>query len=294
MSRVLTLVVVVFLFAPLQVAAISVADSTIIRALDPLLYSHVVVRGCVATITKKFIPLQQLGRGEPGDETDIEVVSLAHAETLRGVGSPKSIAVHWHMDTYKLLGKEVIFCGKWRPGLGLYIVGSGVQCLVETEADLWSRYDGSETITTDELQARLRRARPETVARSARIAVIGRVDSVADSVISVEGHVVTVRKIRLRIEQLLKGQHEGNAIEFVIVLAAGAYAPPWSTATPREFDKGEEWIAFLAGEPGFYYPSSGMNGLLRVEGDTLLYDRVLPIQDSRSKFLKTVEEAISD
>jgi hypothetical protein len=281
------------LCVPARLVAIELSDSAMRMAFDPLRYAHIVVRGRITTVTAESVPATKCGYKESGNKT-VDVITLMGARTLRGTDSPGNIVAWSDLVVGDLVGREAVLCAKWIPPLGSYLVGYGGACLVETQDGTWARYDGSETITTEELDARLLSTRPEAVARSAGIAVIGKVVSVADSVLDVDGHMMSIRRVGLRIEQLIKGQYDGSIIDFVVVLAGGGYAPPWRTATPTEFDIGEEWIAFLARGPGFYYPSAGMNGLLRVQGDTLLYDRVAPYRYSRGRFLGMVEETLGD
>jgi len=285
------------LAAPSQSTAGWAIDNASLRAFDPLLYEHIVVKGRVAKVTRKRILTKKLGYEEYQDsdaEVFIQVVTLQDANVLRGAELPKDFAFKWQYQTRGLLDKEVILCASWLSPLQAYIISYGLQCLVESGSGVWSSYDGTETLTTAEVEAALESTRPESVARSADVGVIGHVASVADSTVEENGRPIVLRKVRLQIDELLKGQYQRPEIEFAFALVSGMHAPPWMTETPREYKIGETWIAFLTRGPDFYYPCCGKNGVLQVKGDTLLYDRLVPIKYSRGKFLKLVQEAIHD
>ena len=75
---------------------------------------------------------------------------------------------------------------------------------------------------------------------------------------------------------------------------AGGDRPPWYTVTPRTFGVDETWIAFLRRDGDIYYPLGGVNGLLLIEGQKVIFDRSVQCPYSRSVLIQEVSEAVSE
>lgn len=78
-----------------------------------------------------------------------------------------------------------------------------------------------------------------------------------------------IERIRLSVEECLKGDYTGDEVEFSVIYMA-TYNPFWKSRFP-ELNQGEEWLVFLklAKEPG-YYPFAGVNGMFKLEGEKLV------------------------
>ena len=129
------------------------------------------------------------------------------------------------------------------------------------------------TIASDELEALIIATQPLEVARKADLIAIGRVAAASDSAIPGGDTPFRVEKIVIETEKVLKGiaDHE---VEFLV--SRKFPGTGWSTRTPTKFQPGETWIVFLAhNDEGFYYPIAGLNGLLLVHGQDLIYDRAV-------------------
>jgi hypothetical protein len=91
----------------------------------------------------------------------------------------------------------------------------------------------------------------------------------------------------------MKGTAEGRLAWFLVV-ASGSCAPSWKTITPGQFLVDEEWVAFLKRDGDIYYPLGGVNGLLQLRGQEVIYDRKVKHRYNKSYLVREVLRSVDD
>jgi len=159
----------------------------------------------------------------------------------------------------------------------VYGIMGGLKCRFLIKGDTFLRGRKSDPIQTgrvsdlykaiDEIK---RKRSIDTITDEAELIVRGRVKErwTTDDTLS-SGLNKNIEKIRLSVDEYLKGNLEDDEVEFSVIYMA-TYNPFWKSRFP-EVTPGEEWLVFLkwAEEPG-YYPFAGVNGMFKVEGDKLV------------------------
>jgi hypothetical protein len=271
------------------------------RALDPLLYAHVVVECTIESIRHSTATDEQLSipSRTPEEKTGILIAELSDVVVLRGAQSPSEVTIGLELDPRALVGQRVILCGYWLPKLHMFAVWFARQGFVR-RGDRWESLartpsDPPEeqlSLTSQEVQAVLRQVEAPELARKANSIVVGRIRAATDTTVVSPGQKYRMRKVVLDVDDVLKGDPSIHTVWF---LAAKGYVyPTWGAVSPREFKVGERWIALLGYEQGTFFPLSGVNGLLWLDGDKVIFDRAVEYRYSRDRLLQTISEAVGE
>jgi len=96
-------------------------------------------------------------------------------------------------------------------------------------------------------------------------------------------------RIRLKVDECLKGNIEEGEVEFSVIYMA-SYNPFWKAEVPH-VNTGEEWLVFLkwAEEPG-YYPFAGVNGMFKVEENKLIRDNRIIMEKSLNEMKAVISK----
>jgi hypothetical protein len=271
------------------------------RALDPLIYAHVVVECTIKAVRKRAVTLAEMfPSGSPNETIGIFIAELSDVVVLRGCGSPTEVEINIDLSPRKLIGERMILCGYWLPTLNMFTVPSD-RLTFRRDGDRWvgmrnpvAIAPGTQvSMTTQELNALMHETETSTLASKADLIVIGRVASVLDSTIAApEQQQYRVRKVVLEVERVLKGAPRMRSAWFLVSRAGDC--PPWHTVTPGMFGVDETWMAFLRRDGDIYYPLGGVNGLLLIEGQKVIFDRSVQCPYSRTALIREVSKAVSE
>lgn len=95
-----------------------------------------------------------------------------------------------------------------------------------------------------------------------------------------------------RLKRKLKGAAEGRYAWFLVARLRSS--PSWKTVTPTQFLVDEEWVAFLKRDGDIYYPLGGVNGLLLLRGQEVIYDRKVKHRYNKSYLVREVLRSVDD
>jgi hypothetical protein len=190
-------------------------------------------------------------------------------------------------------GQKVTICAYYRPTANQDDFKYGIRDLEDVlvfRAENWIRASDGKALTQQGVISKANDAKIENVTRSSDIVVVGKVISSKDtSVDSETGERIRITEYGLRVEALLKGSLDDEIVMF-FVADMGTRRPKWASYVPFKLDLGGRWIVFLKHGVNGYYPSSGLNSLLRVVQDKVLYDNVVEY----SKGKAGVEQIVRD
>lgn len=266
---------------------------------DPLVYTDLVVRATVEDRTfDQVTRADYLGPGRTGDHPMMMVQIVARIdEVLKG---------SYHGDTVKFaglpliplrVGQEYVLCLRYKEHLkgGMFDAGDGTASFVLSEG-MAKRVGDNTTLTYDEIRSITQSASIESVARSADLIVVGRVVGLHDHKhVEADGR-GKIWECTVEVDSLLKGTLEGRQVAFQFI-RTGLYAPPWRTHIPPGIDIGQTWYLFLKkteieGRMSFY-PFAGSNGMLKIQGDRLIYDFGIDFPYNRSEVDQIVQRESS-
>jgi len=221
---------------------------------------------------------------------DVCVVRLTDSALLRGGDAKSDVLVDVVVHPERLIGKRVILCGQWKPKLGNYFVSKEWGGYVRT-IDGWLSLDARETLSDEAVASAIKSVSIQELTQRSDIVAIGRVEELVDSAwTSSSGSRIQARIVHLRVQQVLKGNYRSVRISFLTIVS-GLDTPAWRTPIPVQIAVGETWFVFLNDEGRFYRPVDGLNGLLLVDGDEVLYDRLVRCRLSKSRLVSAVQDA---
>lgn len=290
-----------------QVAATSTPQSLVgIEAYDPLQHAHLVVRGRVLSVRTERILMADWGMADKGMESSMMTVTriqVAVASVLKGETHEKEILFNAIGGLAPLFeaNHEYIICARWRPlkDGGIYVTSPYVG-LYRREGDAWARtvlesaIEKYETLSDAQIDARLQSGSLKSTAKFAEVIARGRVTKVWRTQYTADnGRVGEAVHYALEVHEVLLGDAPGGRIEFVVARVA-EYTPNWYRVVPLEIQVGEEWYVFLKwGEKGLY-PFAGPNSLLRVDGESLIYDNAVKYPRTVGEVNRVVHTEVGD
>jgi hypothetical protein len=287
------------------VSATSPESLSGIEEYDPLQHAHLVVRGKVLEVSVERIHMSDWDMADVGMEESMMTVTkvrFAVTSVLRGNLSKHEIDFGANGGFANLFekGHEYIVCAKWRriKGDGLYMVGPYLGIYRRDDLN-WRRIGeemrskGGESLTDQQLISRVEAGSMSATALLADVIARGRIIRTWQSdYVGENGLVGELVHYALEVKELLRGEAASGKIEF-IVARVSAYTPPWYRVVTRDIGVGEEWYVFLQrGERGLY-PFAGPNSLLRVEGDTLIYDNAVVYPMGAKAFDEMIRSEVS-
>ncbi|MDH4039004.1 MAG: hypothetical protein OEV86_16135 [Candidatus Krumholzibacteria bacterium] len=256
---------------------------------DPLLWSPLIVRGFVEECGTRRVPQSEFYPGRPdlgsanppGALYAVYFVRVRVVETLRGSVSGPTVELDNTQNNYCSLlplQHEVIVCASFNPVIlgGSYATGDQYG-FFGRDGNVWipgvrrsqeapppaAHYPHYPEMTDAQLRARIAQVGLPAVTREADLIVTG------DVVAAIDGDRAT--QVTLRVADLLKG----TAADSVAFLTGGGwhYGRPDSRLGPAP-KPGERWVAFLKMGTAGYFAFAGCNGLMRVDGERLIYGYV--------------------
>lgn len=300
-------ILVYWLVCVSQVAATSTPQSLVgVNAYDPLQHAHLVVRGRVLHVKTERILMADWEMADKGMESSTMTVTrirVAVESVLRGQTHESEIlfgAIGGLAPLFET-NHDYIICARWRPlkDGGIYVTSPYVG-LYRREGDTWARTilesttEMDETLSDAQVNARLQSATLSSTAKSAEVIARGRIAKVwRTQYAASNGRVGELVHYALEVDEVLLGEAPGGRIEFVVARVAG-YTPDWYRIVPLGIHVGEEWYVFLRwGEKGLY-PFGGPNSLLRVDGESLVYDNAVKYPRTVGEVDQAVHREVGD
>lgn len=261
-----------------------------------LRYADLVIECTVESTRHRAVAdAELLGHGDGTRKLRIDIAQLSHVVVLKGSQLPQEVYVGLPVVD-AVVSHRVILCCYWIPGLHMY--GSVYpQHAYVKRGDEWVQLEDALnapeiSISATDLKVLIAGTQPAHLAADADLVAVGRLESVSDSSIAFGDSPLRVQKVLLVPDTVFKGEST-SPIEFCI--ARGAPFPRWNTKTPYQFEVGETWFVFLKRhEEGFYYPAAGVNGLLLVHGQELLFDRKVHYPYSRLSLTRLVKASLDE
>lgn len=270
-----------------------------LRPEDPLQVSHVVVRGVVERATAGQFDISS---GEPGTSPaffECVTVQVRVLELLRGSWSSPDITFVGLGDKAMLVrGKEYIICGLWNNAHRTFVTGPHIGIYARDAGDRWIKErmrsgrsqetDEPLVLTLAEVHSRVEEGSLNTVTRQSDVIVEGKIISTQDiEYVAAYGRHGTMRHYKLKVNEVLKGNVTTGDVVFVIP-RLNEYVPSWTRPFP-DIDVWQEWLVFLkVGERGLH-PFAGKNSLLRIDGDSLIYDSVVQYPQTHSETIRRIQ-----
>lgn len=293
-----------FLALLLPLSAHGASDTTVAissRAADPLLYAHIVIDCTIESVRHAAVTNEQLSipSREPEKKVGILIAKLSNTLVLRGKQAPSEITIGLDLDPRSLVGKRVLLCGYWLPNLGMFAVWFDNLGFVRS-GERWVSLKHAATVepadrfslTTEQVNVLLEEVTAVQLAQRAGKIVIGRVTIATDTVMVLAGDRYKMKNLVLDVETVLKGDRSSRTVS--IMVPRGYAFPAWGAVSPRQFELGETWVAFLGHEDGVFFPLAGVNGLLLCDGNRLLFDRIVEYRQSRSELVRSIAEVAND
>ncbi len=269
----------------------------------PLLYYELVVTGQITQARSGDVSSNDLfslaaeweTKG-PQFRTQVKYVTLNVSHVLRGPAvNDVTIVVPLPMflkeyDTRYVVGDTVLMCAIYHRRLGSYYLKDphGKYIFRNGEWACEGIPEGTRAFSDEALRAKVKEMDIETVTKDAELIVIGTVKSYTKERITVEDSIkATLVTVNLQVDEVKKGVLDGGEV-VVKMMPRGAYRPAWRKLVPKQMAVGQKWLAFLKRNEIGWYPFAGMNGLLRIEGEELIYDERVPFWHTK----KEIEQLI--
>ena len=271
----------------------------------PLLYSDLVVRGSISSLSEADVSTADLWMDPPERRAKVPdmkrtmlFVSIDVAEVLRGPAVPsKQTFLVWDdlaeaKRAYRI-GNEMIVCGYHHSILNTYYQTTPYGRYLR-EGDGWRTEEtsrGRRLFADSELRAKISSMALSIVAGEADLIVQGVIQSVAKgTVYGPDSTSAELVSIDVRIEVVKKVRVDGDVVT-VVALTRGLYLPAWRAHVPRDYAIGQRWLCFLKRNEFGWFPFAGTNGFLRVEQDGYVYDERTPYWLSKDRIESAITEA---
>ncbi len=305
-----TCLVITIAFLVLRSASPPPADSSsLVRKewnFDPLLYYELVVKGQIIQVRSGDVSSNDLfslaaewDTKRPQFRTQVKYVTLNVSHVLRGPAvTDVTIVVPLPMflkeyDTRYVVGDTVLLCAIYHRRLGSYYLKDphGKYIFRNGEWVCEGIPEGTRAFSDEALRAKVKEMDIETVTKDAELIVIGTVTSYTKERIAVEDSIkATLVTVNLQVDEVKKGVLDGDEV-VVKMIPRGAYWPAWRKPVPKQMAVGQKWLAFLKRNEFGWYPFAGTNGLLRAEGEELIYDERVPFWHTKQEIEQLIMRA---
>jgi hypothetical protein len=275
------------------------------RYYDPLLWAHLIVTGEVLAVTTSQSTTEAWGMTVSGGPTPIgiETVRIRVDSILKGVhdGGELSIAMfsglHGNKPTPVSVGSEVLIAAFFNKKAGCYQLRN-YSGLFLKDGNSWAHPDPSlydyfadqRKMTKTAVETRVSSVAPDNLAREADIILIGTLRSISKKPQAASGSLEI--SWTMDIDSLLKGDYPNPSIEFSML--NGGRLPDWAVPVPQGASGGEKWIVFLTRQGNRLIPFAGLNGMLKVEGRSLIYDSTVEYKVSRESLEAVIKDGKGD
>ncbi len=274
---------------------------------DPLVYSHLIVFGVVESISPDSTTLSDWGQKIEPKTRDvrirIEILNVKIIELLKGDYKDSNVSIIMKHSPVRLgtfcVGDTLVLCANYLETLkgGSYYFDR--EDAVHRQDDgqwvrRWARGKRKDIMTFEEIKRMVDEAKIENISREADVIARGTIASIKHSYLKgPEGTKARMIEVTMNIYKVFKGEVNGDTLKFKM-LRIGSYQPRWLTLIPREIKVGEEWYVFLKKEEEIgYFPIMGKNGLLRINGEKIIYDNNIVYKYSRVELEKIIIEEVS-
>jgi hypothetical protein len=264
---------------------------------DPLIWSHLVVRGVVIETSVRSMPVREFLPGsqvDPSGRVDVRSIRVLVLEVLKGKFASDVLEV-WDDEDYcgdcVGDGDAVVVCADFAPYIltGAYRVSGARNFYLEHDGH-WIRADtrlgvilpppGAENsapldvttsapaeLTLAQIRERVAEASPRTLARQADIVAVGTILAVEDST-TIPPLIV---KVAMDVESVMKGR---SVERLTFYVSRGRSFFDKNVFTQDIPAVGQRWCVFLRRQGHLLLPFAGSNGLLRIEGSRMIVDGV--------------------
>ncbi len=267
---------------------------------DGLLYADLVVQGTIESLTFQRVRQKDyfgLPARDPQRLILIESMTLQVIRVLKGSYGSSTVPLFSMGSSGLREGDEYILgLRASRVRKGEFVFRNIADAYVKA-TDGWFRPEDGKWFTYDQIKSITESTRIENVTRNADLIAVGTVAAVREyEYTGSDGH-GEIRECTVEVDSLFKGTLEGQKLIFKMV-TAGSYFPVWRTQVPLEINAGELWYLFLKrgdieGGPG-YYAFAGVNGLLKIEGQRLIYDLRVDLPQTKDEVDALVRKQIGE
>jgi hypothetical protein len=253
---------------------------------DPLVYGHLVISGEVVAIDYTEASLAEWGI-EPKEavqdiKRDVAVLRIAVNRVLKGTSGLKEIEIAAFKSRIGSLelGQSAVLGTHYNRAYGKYILRGPEGLYVQDNRD-WICQADQSAISFDEIVARVESARLEHVAGDAEVIVLAEVLSKEVVARELKAGRGIFEDYRMKVRSVYKGDVNESVIT-ISVLKTGDFVPEWRVPAPVKMAVGDVWYVFLQAREFGYYPFAGCNGLLKVDGENIIYDHRIPYYWSKA------------
>jgi hypothetical protein len=257
---------------------------------DPLLWAPLIIRGEIEGIDKESSSFSEWGI-VAGEDHSVVVDNLAVRvdEVIKGTWKDTHIAIaafQYHRGTNPTpyaVGNDVILAVFYNTATARFQLRNYTGLFIQ-DGDDWTRpdpkmyriYVENRSATLREITRRVSSMSPLAVVGQAELVVAESVGSVERGVLGADGSESTCWSFE--IAEVLKGDYCDSTVTFC--MPTRRHLPDWAAPVPRYFGEGDTFVVFLRHRDDSWIPFAGVNGMLELLGDRLLYEGVVDIGTS--------------
>jgi hypothetical protein len=259
-----------------------------------LLYSDLVVRGTVNAVHEELRPAGEflLDYNQPDAFVLVTFVSVDIAKVMKGYWPNMSItftvAEYVAPRSRFSVGTEIVAGLTFRPEVrkGTYVLRS-TPAYYERVGNDWVA-DSGVHYSPAEIAEVVDRVTLENLAVESDAIVLASIDSISETDSLVDGRfALTLREIRFRVGQVIAGEEVPTTIT-VSSIAGGVWWPAWREPLPNRMRIDDEFIVFLVRAGGEFRVNGGVNGMLRRDGEKLIYNDNVVMHDDLTTIAKKI------
>ncbi|HEX5131343.1 MAG TPA: hypothetical protein VFX92_02520 [Candidatus Krumholzibacteria bacterium] len=251
----------------------------------PLEFSQLVVVGVIVDVRDEEVlgtDLRMVPLGTTAAPLHVRAkrVTLDIQEVWRGrapSGGSLSVLVAMFdkdFNTPYPVGETVLMGLNWHPRLQTYYLKSTYgKYLSRSGAWVCEVPSAAARVFDDKAMRQIVSATDiEHVTAAAEVIVVGRVKRAEETKTTVQdGSVCMMMSVTLEDVRGIKGKVADNEIQFRFI-TKGTFWSSERKETPRVFEPGQTWYAYLKRGDSGWYPFAGSNGLFLVDGERLTYE----------------------
>lgn len=276
-------------------------------------YADLVVRGVISDFHTEVAKHQEFvpDTRHPDAPLPVTVLNLQVIDILRGVwdestlqvivpgGYPDGVRndtgviVELFGHTYNYaIGDEVILTLWYLETMrgGSYVVVSDEGRYIRSENGFVNQADKQLVLSMPDIEEIVSETNIMNIYNNADVVAMGTVVDISRETVP---RVVEEHKIVLRVDDVWKGADNMETIVFDMIVHGG-YSSSKKKPVPK-IKKEEQWLVFLKRDDEGLYPLAGANGLLRIEGSTVIRNnRVIEKLSKKEIFDFIVKESSNE
>jgi hypothetical protein len=252
----------------------------------------------VLSVTEEEISSQDLG-GIPGPEYPIRIwiLSVDVADVLKGEARRGLMALYSEFPmVLELEGKTLVMCALKRrsgdprrfvvsPSTGIYESANGGYVRLSDHGARGS------VLSEADLRREIESVSVKTLVAEAHLVVRGVLSGPREvERRSSSGKLGQFLLWKMTVRECLKCDGGPESVEFLIPRPTGGWVPDWYRTVPRGMREGQEWIAYLREDDLGLYPFSGVNSLLEIREEQLIYDSSITLSESPLELLSVIRK----